>query len=416
MIGLVDCNNFYASCERLFRPDLAGKPIAVLSNNDGCIIARSEEAKQLGVEMGAPYFKIRNQLSKKNVVIFSSNYPLYGSMSARVMRILEQFSPDVEVYSIDEAFIHTAGVRIDNLINFGELVRQRVFQWAGLPVCLGFGSTKTLAKIANRIAKKHTFNGVFVIDESNVAEVLQQLMVEDVWGIGRRSAVKLRQGGIVTAFDLYNANDDKIRQILGIAGLRTAWELRGINAVVEDPVQAKSVSSSRSFGTAVSELHDLREALSCYVETAYRKLRRQELFAGGISVYLKTNRHDPKAPQYSNLAAANLDNASCNLGELIKIANHLLSGIYRSGYRYIKTGVVFSDLTAELRQPSLFDVVSDTKPSSELDDALVKIEHKFGKNAVFHAIQGTERKWKMKQSYLSPNYTTRWSDIPSIKI
>jgi len=416
MIGLIDCNNFYASCERIFRPDLQHKPIVVLSNNDGCIIARSEEAKALNIDMASAFYKVRDQLKKQGVSVFSSNYPLYGSMSARVMRTLGTFTPNVEVYSIDEAFVYTEGLRVGSHIKLGESIRQRVYQWTGIPVCVGFSTTKTLAKIANRIAKKHTDNGVFIINDSNCANVLQKLDVSDVWGIGSKSAVKLKRSGILSAFDLYKADDSLIRSILGVTGLRTAVELRGQNAVLDDPPIARSVSSSRSFGKAVSSLSDLREALACYIETAYKKLKTRELYAGGISVYIKTNRHAKNQPQYANLAASSIKYGEDNLSAIIKIGDKLLQSVYRPGFNYIKTGVILSDLSENPPQPGLFDSPPTQKEASKLDTAFDEINQKFGSNAIFHAVQGTERKWKMKQNYLSPRVTTNWQEIPTIKI
>lgn len=415
MIGLIDCNNFYASCERLFRPDLQHKPIVVLSNNDGCIIARSEEAKALNINMAAAFYKVKDDLSQQGVSVFSSNYPLYGSLSARVMRVIESFTPNMEVYSIDEAFVYTDGLRFENHTNLGESIRHTVYQWTGIPVCVGFSNTKTLAKIANRIAKKQTTNGVFIIDESNRKEVLSKLDVADIWGVGSRSATKLRAYGIHTAFELYNADDSLIKSILGVNGLRTALELRGQNAVLDDPPSARSVSSSRSFGKSVSSLSDLREALACYTEIAYNKLRKRELYAGGISVYIKTNPHAENQPQYSNLSSSAINYGESDLSSMIKIADKLLHSIYRPGFQYIKTGVVLSDLVTTPPQPGLFDE-RKTANDSKLETTLESINKRFGKNALFHAVQGTDRKWQMKQDFLSPAVTTRWSDIPTIKI
>lgn len=246
--------------------------------------------------------------------------------------------------------------------------------------------------------------------------MLQKLDVSDVWGIGSRSAVKLKRSGILSAFDLYKADDSLIRSILGVTGLRTAVELRGQNAVLDDPPIARSVSSSRSFGKAVSSLSNLREALACYIEIAYKKLKNRKLYAGGISVYIKTNRHDKNQPQYANLVASSIKYGEDNLSAIIKTGDKLLQSIYRPGFNYIKTGVILSDLSENPPQPGLFDSSPAQKEASKLDTAFDEINQKFGSNAIFHAVQGTEQKWKMKQNYLSPRVTTNWQEIPTIKI
>jgi DNA polymerase V len=283
-------------------------------------------------------------------------------------------------------------------------------------ICVGFAPTKTLAKLANNIAKKHTTTGVFVITENNRLDVLKKTDVGDIWGIGMRSAEKLMAQGIYTGLDLINSDDDLIRRLITIVGLRTTYELRGTQAVIDEPQQAKSVSTSRSFGQPVSSLKHLKEALACYIETAYGKLQRRDLFAGGISVYLKTNQLRTDAPQYSNIISDNLDFSQNNLSSLIKTGSQLLERIYRSGYQFIKVGIIFSDLFAEKYQPSLFEDQTSIKSNSDLDLALDKIKGKFGNKSVFHAVQGIERPWSMKQDSLSPKYTTCWDEIKVVKI
>ncbi len=415
MIGLIDCNNFYASCERVFRPDLTDKPIAVLSNNDGCIVARSAEVKKLDIPMAVPLYKAQKLLDKHNVHIFSSNYPLYGSISARVMRIIEKFTPNVEVYSIDEAFISTDGLEV-NHHQLGLQIRQCVKQWTTIPVCIGFAQTKTLAKLANHIAKKQTSSGVFTITEANLSEILKTTEVGEVWGIGRRSAEKLRSHGIRTAAELSQTDNELIRRLITVTGLRTAYELRGIQAVIDEPSHPQSVTSSKSFSSPVTTLDDLKAAVSCYVETAYRKLQAKQTFAGGLSVYLKTNRHRRDLPQYSNLASSGLSFSQNNLSSLIKLATQLMERIYRNGFQYIKVGVIFSDLGNQDYQPGLFDNCTNIQENSNLDDALNKIKANFGNNSIFHAVQGVERSWSMKQEKLSPRYTTSWDEIKTVKI
>jgi len=416
MIGLVDCNNFYASCERLFRPELEGKPIVVLSNNDGCIVARSNEVKQMNIPMGTPFYKAKSFIQQHHINVFSSNYQLYGSLSARVMRVIEGMCPAIDIYSIDEAFIFPSHQQQGELTLFGEQVRQRVFSWVGIPVSVGFAKTKTLAKIANRMAKK-TNNGVFVIEDRNKNQVLRALPIVEVWGVGRQTAKKLQAIGIHTGLDLLQANDMRLRKQVGVNGVRTAMELRGIHAILEDPVHAKSVGSSKSFSKPVSELTELKEALSCYVTTAYRKLRLKKLRASGLSVYIQTNHHNRQQPNYANLSAAQLDDSS-NLGDVIKVALQLLEKIYRKGFSFIKVGVMFSDLSKGPSQPSLFnqpDSVAKIK-SDSLQLVLDKIESNYGKDMLFYGVQGVERKWSMRQQFLSPCYTTAWSDILKIEL
>ena len=415
MIGLVDCNNFYASCERLFRPDLQHTPIVVLSNNDGCIVARSQEVKALNLPMATPYFQAKAMIKQHKIKVFSSNYQLYGSISARIMRTLASTCPTIDIYSIDEAFIYPTAVQQKSLLAFGTAVKNKIFQWVGMPVCVGFAETKTLAKIANHIAKKQTTNGVFIIDNSNKKQIMYTLPIQEVWGIGKKSAEKLKRVGIQTGLDLMNANDDTVRKAIGINGIRTAQELRGIHALLEEPVHSKSISSSKSFSRPISNLPELKEALSCYVETAHRKLREKKLHANGISIYFKTNFNNKKIPQYANLAAAQLEEDQ-SLGCLIKIAVNLLETIYRPGFAFIKVGVILSDLTNGPTQPTLFSVTKSVEKSNKLQDAMNKIESHFGKNTIFHAVQGTSRSWSMKQDHISPNYTTQWQDIPVINI
>ena len=379
-------------------------------------MARSNEAKQMNIPMGTPFFKAKQFMLQNHVNVFSSNYQLYGSISARVMRVIEGMCPAIDIYSIDEAFIFPSNQQQIQLTEFGEQVRGRVFSWVGIPVCVGFAKTKTLAKIANRIAKK-SVSGVFTIEESNKHQVLGELPIGEVWGVGKQTAKKLQAIGIHTGLDLLQANDISIRKKIGINGVRTAMELRGFHAILDDPVHSNSVGSSKSFSKPITELNELKEALSCYVTTAYRKLRLKKLRASGLSVYIQTNYHNPKLPNYSNLTAAQLDDSN-NLGDIIKLAVDLLEKIYRKGFSFIKVGVLFSDLSQGASQPSLFNQPDsvDKMKSDRLQLAIDKIESNYGKNVLFYGVQGVERKWSMKQEFLSPCYTTVWNDIPDISM
>ena len=365
--------------------------------------------------MATPYFQAKAMIQQHQIKVFSSNYQLYGSISARIMRTLANICPAIDIYSIDEAFIHPTVAQQQSLYAFGENVRSRIFQWVGMPVCVGFAETKTLAKIANHIAKKQTVSGVFIIDEQNKTEIMRSLPVNEVWGIGNKSAEKLKRVGIRSGLDLINADSEVVRKAVGINGIRTAQELRGVHALLEDPIHSKSISSSKSFSRPVSSLNELKEALSCYVETAHRKLRQKELHANGISIYFKTNFNNQKVPQYANLAAAQLgENQS--LTYFIKTAVHLLETIYRPGFAFIKVGVILSDLTSGPTQPSLFQEMETIEKSNQLQEVMNKIENKFGKNTIFHGVQGIKRSWSMKQDHISPSYTTQWDQIPIVKI
>ena len=343
---MVDCNNFYASCERVFNPSLAGKPVVVLSNNDGCVIARSNEAKALGIAMGEPAYKREEFFTRSGVHVFSSNYALYGDMSARVMRILAGFSAETEVYSIDECFLLLRGLDTPSLLRTAHEIRRTVRQWTGIPVCVGIARTKTLAKIANRLAKKDG-DGVRVLEnEYDIERVLGGLETGDIWGIGRRSARRLGDCGVHSALDLKGRDDDWVRRHLTVTGLRTVLELRQIPCIaLEDaPPPARSLVCSRSFGTRIESLASLEEAVSAYVQRAGEKLRRKGLVAGAVQVFLETNRFQP-GPQYAGSRCRALPAPTADTLALHGPALEILRGIHKPGYRYQKAGVILLDLS-----------------------------------------------------------------------
>lgn len=415
--ALVDCNNFYVSCERLFDPRLQNQPVVVLSNNDGCIIARSEEAKQLGVAMAEPYYKIETFLKKHGVRVFSSNYALYGDLSHRVMDVLQRLEPEVEVYSIDEAFVALPVGTGRSAKEYASFMRQQIAQQVGIPVSIGIGSTKTLAKVANRVAKREKqLHGVFDLGQcSSVDSVLARFSTADVWGIGRRSAEKLRNCGIGNALQLKNANDAWLRKNLTITGLRTALELRGTSCIALDDVGAasKSIVSSRSFCHPVTQLGDLKEAVASYVTIAAEKLRRQKRIAGSVQVFLLTNRFRKELPQYSAGQTVRLRQATGETSVLIGEALGCLTRIYKSGYQYQKTGVMLTDLgSAACEQLPLFG--GDCRRSG-LMEALDQINGRWGRNTLQYAAAGLDKPWSMKQQYKSPSYTTRWDELPVVK-
>lgn len=425
--ALVDCNNFYCSCERVFRPDLVGKPVIVLSNNDGCIISRSNEAKALGVKMAAPYFKQKRFLEQNGVAVFSSNYPLYGDLSERVMHVLRTFCPEMEVYSIDEAFLRLDGFAAHNLHEYAQRIRDTVYSWTGIPVSIGIAPTKTLAKIASHICKKTPdSSGVFTMNTlwNNPAQVdtlLESISVNDIWGIGRKSAEKLANYGVTTARQLRDKENAWLQKKLTVTGLYTALELRGIPSIaLEDAAPArKSIRSSRSFGIPVTERKDALEATIAYTVRAAEKLRREELLATTLSVFIKTNKHRP-GDQHVEYCACTLDKPTDYTPLLVHHASNLLQKIFRSGHEYQKVGVLLSGLESKLNQQgSLFEIVSPaTQQQLESESRLMHvtdaINKKFGRGTVQYAGEGLGQPWKMKQERLSPRYTTDWAELREV--
>ncbi|MBP9838629.1 MAG: Y-family DNA polymerase [Proteobacteria bacterium] len=347
---LVDCNNFFVSCERVFNPQLRGKPVVVLSNNDGCVISRSEEAKQLGIPMGAPVHQYQLLLDKHRVFIFSSNFALYGDMSRRVIEVLAEFSPDLEVYSIDESFMQLEKWKSENLLDFAFNLKEKVYRYTGIPVSIGIAATKTLAKAGNRIAKKNKqYGGVCYIQDSTANDLLAKLDIEDVWGVGRKNSAKLRSYGIYTALDLKSAEDNFIRQKLTIQGLRTAHELRGISCINLSDYSAvrKTLIYSRSFGKKISTLPELKEAVSSYAANISEKLRKYGLLAGVIVVYIRTNRFSEHDPQRNVSGLYTFPTATSYSIHLVEAANIVLEKIFKSGFAYNKAGVMCLELSKE---------------------------------------------------------------------
>ncbi len=414
--ALIDANNFYASCETVFRPDLRGKPIVVLSNNDGCIIARSAEAKSMGIKMGEPYFKIKNQLTAAGVMVFSSNYALYADMSARMMQILAQLTPLTEIYSIDECFVDTTG--LDKLAKRGFDWRQKIQQWTGLTVGVGFGPTKTLAKLANYAAKKYPATGG-VVDLSNKTRrirLMQITPVSEVWGVGRRLTKKLNHDGIITVYDLAKSNQSKIRHFYNVVLARTAAELNGECCLELEAIAPtkKQIVSSRSFGNTVTSESSLREAVATFTARAAEKLRREKQLCRGISVFIRGNPFANK-PYYANSSSYVLAEATNDTRDLIQVAVGLLKRIYKSGEHYKKAGIMLFDFCDERRgQLSLF------RPQQlKQNDLLMKTLDHINQSGhrVYFAGQGNPKKasdWTMQRGRLSPEYTTKWTDLPLV--
>jgi DNA polymerase V len=418
MFALVDCNNFYVSCERVFNASLENKPVVVLSNNDGCVIARSNEAKALGITMGVPFFQNKDLFRKNNVRFFSSNYSLYGDMSCRVMTTLQQFTPDLEIYSIDEAFLSLDG--FTNLTDHGRRIRSTVKQHTGMPVSIGIAPTKTLAKVANKIAKKNlSLQGVLDLATVDVLDnMLAAVAVEDIWGVGYRYAAMLNRHGITNACQLKNADDAFIQKAMTIVGLRTVHELRGEPCIEleHSPPPKKAIGSSRSFGTPVVELEELLESVSDYVSRAAEKLRSQNSSAATVQVYLTTNRYK-KEPQYANYLSCTLPAPTSYTPDLIACAQACLKAIYRKGYRYKKTGILLTGLTpANGLQLNLFtDSRRNCAGQKSIMGAVDALNQRYGRNTVQFASSGIDKRWKMLQSYKSPCFTTRWGELPAVK-
>ena len=418
LFALLDCNNFYVSCERVFNPELEGQPVVVLSNNDGCIIARSNEAKALGIKMGEPYFRSKPLLDRNRVRVFSSNYALYGDMSQRVMEVLGCLEPEVEVYSIDEAFIRLPAAGEETLRILGREIRSRIRQHTGIPVSIGFAPTKTLAKLANRLAKKHPeHGGVFVIlPDSDTGSVLKDIGVGEVWGVGGRSTRKLADHGIRTAYDLSRANETWIRKHLSLTGVRTMHELRGLSCfpLEETPQPKHSIACSRSFGALVTELRAMHEAAVCYVSRAAEKLRAQQLKAGCLILYLTTNRFRTDQPQYANSRTITLPCPTADTALLIEQATRCLKELFRPGYAYQKVGVVLSDLIpGHIHQGNLF--ITSRRNRDTLLLALDRINLRWGKDTLQYASAGLNKPWHHKQGMKSPSYTTSWRELPVVQ-
>lgn len=416
-VALVDCNNFYASCERVFNPKLWGKPIVVLSNNDGMIIARSNEAKELGIKMGEPLFKAEEIIKKHNVHVFSSNYTLYGDMSHRVMTTLEHFSPEVEIYSIDEAFINLEGLSHQDLTDYCRLIRNTVRKWTGIPVSIGIAETKTLAKLANRFAKRVPSNkGVLnLYGLENKDYYLKNTEVADIWGVGRQYTKLLNLQNIFTAYDLAKANEKWIKKKMTVMGLRTALELKGIPCIEYEyfPPAKKAIVSSRSFGQTVQDISSVKEAIAYFVTRASEKMRSQKSSANLLSVFLRTNPFKKEA-QYHNGVLIQLPVPTDSTSELITYAMKGVEQIFRIGYKYYKVGVMLSGLVPTNRSQASFFDTEDRLKMAKITEVVDEVNKKMGSNTLFYAATGINRKWRTRADMRTPKYTTDWDQIPLV--
>lgn len=413
LYALVDCNNFYASCERVFQPSLWCRPVVVLSNNDGCVIARSQEAKQLGIKMGVPAFEIEGLLADHQVAVFSSNYALYGDFSSRVMSTLASFVPSMEIYSIDEAFLDLTGIRPAEAMDLAQKIRRTVVKNTGIPVGIGLAPTKTLAKIANHRAKKMQVPVYYPDTEEKVEALLRETPVREVWGIGRQYAAKLESHGIATAYDLSQAPEEWVRKQLTVTGLRTRQELCGLSCLsLEEATPGRqAICTSRSFGKTQTAPEPLAEAVATFATTCAAKLRREKSAASQIMVFIHTNAFRADQPQYARNRTVTLTTPTNNTLELVTAAVEALYAIFREGYGYKKAGVIVTGLVPEQEvQQNLFSSGGNEK-QRKLMASLDQVNLRYGRETLQVATQGTTRKWRLRQERLSPAYTTRWSEL-----
>jgi len=414
-IALLDCNNFYVSCERIFDASVKRKPTIVLSNNDGCVISRSDEAKEIGVTMGAPLFKVESLLAENEAEIFSSNYALYGDMSGRVMNLLHNFTPEVEVYSIDEAFL-SLEPRKKSLDNLAESIREKMYKWTGIPVSIGIAETKVLAKIANKRAKTGELKekGILNLYRSSLIEpVLKDTKIDNIWGIGYRSGLKLREHNILTAWQLRETEHRFIKKLLTVTGARIALELRGIKCLPFEQIQTKkhTITCSRSFGQTVSEYSEIKEAVLYFLTRACEKMRKHELAAQAITVFISTDRFRPIPAPYSNTATYSANYPTDSNQEIQEWTIKTLEKIYKPYYEYRKAGIILSGLVpSENLTKRMFDD-ERFQQQHKLMKAVDEINKKFGKDTVRFANVKTEGSWKMKQTRKSPSYTTKWDQL-----
>lgn len=414
--AIIDCNNCYVSCERVFNPTLIGVPVVVLSNNDGCVIARSQEAKDLGIKMGDPAFQNEGLFRKHGVRVLSSNYALYGDMSARVMETIRSMADRLEIYSIDEAFV---SLEPWQGADFAKELRSRIRQWTGIPTSIGIASSKTLAKLANRIAKKDpALGGVFDLTAAEDPDaVLSGIPCGDVWGVGRRLAPRLARSGIHTALDLKHADPAWARRTMGVVGERLVRELNGVSclALEELPATKQGMCSAKAFGKPVTDLAELESALATYTAGLGEKLRAGNLLASQMQVCLATNPFQPDRPQHTPSAYATLPEPTNHTPALIAAALALLRQIHRPGFQYKKTGVVLTDLTPEAgAQLGLFGGAGADPKRAALDEAVDLLNKRLGRNTVKYGAMGTDPKWGMRQTRKSRNFTTRWADLPVV--
>ena len=419
MYALVDCNNFYVSCERVFQPQLNGKPVVVLSNNDGCIISRSNEAKALGIPMGAPEFQVRDLIKQHDIRVFSSNYALYGDLSHRVMKILENYSPNVEVYSIDEAFLNFSGMTILELNVYGAEIQHRILKWLSIPIGIGFAPTKALSKVANKIAKKfpERTNGVYVIDtEEKRIKALKWTKIEDVWGIGFRLTKKMQARNIKTAYDFtLPYNEAFIRKEMGVVGMRLKYELEGKSVLeMEEPKAKKNIAVTRSFEKDITDFNELKERVVTFASVCSEKLRKQNSCCNVVTLYLRKDPFNANGEKYSFYRMQTLSFPSNTSFSISQTAIMMLKDLYQEGTAYNKAGVIVSEIVpSSQRQFKLFD--EENPKYQKLMEVMDAVQAKTGERKLRLASQDLKRTWKMKQNHLSNRYTTNFNELLEVK-
>jgi len=414
-IALIDCNSFYVSCERLFNPKIRKKPVIVLSNNDGCIVSRSNEAKALGIKMGEPYFKAKDIIVKNNVQVFSSNYSLYGDLSRRVMRTLKRFNADIEVYSIDEAFMDLSNFSDDEVLNVGQEIRSTVLQWTGIPTSIGIAKTKTLSKVANHIAKKKKSGVTNFVGVENIDPLLEKVDINDVWGVGRQLTKFYHKNGIYNAKQLKNKSNTWIKKNSNVLGSRTAMELRGISCIDLEKTESKRKSCvvSRSFGQRIEKYQELKEAVASYCLNASEKIRSESLIAKSITVFIRTSPFQSRFGYYSNSKTVDFPIATNNSIEIVKTALTTLESIFKNGYRYQKAGVILSNLSESTNSKNLFSSEKDEKISC-LMRSIDNTNYRYGRSSISLASAGVQKRWNMKREYSSKIDTSDFYCLPKI--
>ena len=415
-IALIDCNSFYVSCERLFNPKIKNTPVVVLSNNDGCVISRSTEAKKIGIKMGEPYFKVKELVKKNNVQIFSSNYSLYGDLSRRVMKVLKGFSDKIEIYSIDEAFIDLSHIKDENIEDYGKKIRERVLKWTGIPTSVGISCTKTLSKVANHVAKKNKTGVIFLKD--NIDDVLKNFDISDIWGVGRQLSKLYIKNGINNAYKLKNISNSWVKKSTNVLGAKTVMELRGIPCInlETEETKRKSCCVSRSFGRKVESLNKLKESITTHCLNAAEKIRNDNQTTRSITVFIRTSPFDKNRKYYSNSLTIDLPVATNNSLELVKVAIEGLKKIYKYGYFYQKAGVILSKLSeAGEKNLNLLTPILENK-SQTLMKAIDVTNAKYGRNVISVAQAGINNSWKMRREHSSKIDTASFDSLPKISV
>ncbi len=418
-IALVDCNSFYVSCERLFNTSIIKKPVIVLSSNDGCVISRSTEAKILGIKMGEPYFKVKKIVKKNNVKIFSSNYSLYGDISRRIMKTLKQFSPKIEIYSIDEAFLDLSSIKDKDLLEYGSRIRKTILKWTGIPTSIGIATTKTLSKIANHIAKKDNLGVINLINTQQIDKILKKIKINDVWGVGRQLTQFYIKNGINTAYQLKKMPDYWIKKNTNVFGGRTAMELKGLSCISLETYQEKRKNCcvSRSFGRKVTKLEELNESVTTHCLNAAEKIRLDNQTTKKITVFIKTNPFQKDKNYYVNSKDIDLPIRTNDSIELVKQALIALKCIYKKGYKYQKVGIIFSALNdVDIYKKNLFSLINSEEKRKKLMKAIDYTNNKYGRNALSIAHAGLKKKWNIKRQHYSKIDTACFDFLPIVKI